>query len=444
MTAEPIAVAAQPTATKRRPYAEFMQIWEEGYVSNPISFEMMHTQMVAVLEGAPLRKPDGKLDRERIMRYIEAACGGSEFFRLRLQRSLLGLTPPAWVPDEDFDIRRHVHFADEIGTMTSSQLWTLSGHSDGVLSPKHPLWRVRITELDTGDVALGSIFHHASLDGLSATKILGTLMQRSPDQPIASPRDPFESARAARRVELPFIAAREWLRTQPDVTAGWREYWSKPFLRRMRRVAARTTRPVRNRALESDEVRSRQLPPRHSDFRTLDSQVVARHAADLGGTISDLLVASVMRSYDGDDPNVSLRYPVSQRTPVKVKARNQVQDMELYGCATDPLADTMQSVRRQVENRPAHPYSENPVRDRQIGYVTIIPWVSRPCYFAGARVREVAPFAASLGTDELSAAGVLYDGMLSVTVTMQAASDVTSVVEHIERLMTGTADPARD
>jgi hypothetical protein len=59
-------------------------------------------------------------------------------------------------------------------------------------------------------------------------------------------------------------------------------------------------------------------------------------------------------------------------------------------------------------------------------------------------VTEVAPFAASLGTDELSAAGVLYDGMLSVTVTMQAASDVTSVVEHIERLMTGTADPARD
>jgi hypothetical protein len=419
-----------------------MQIWEEGYVSNPISFEMMHTQMVAVLEGAPLRRADGRLDRERIMRYVESACGSSEFFRLRLQRSLLGLTPPAWVPDEHFDIARHVVFADGIGTLTSSQLWTLSGHSDGVMSTDHPLWRLRFTELDNGDVALGSIFHHASLDGLSATKILGSFMQRSADQEPRAAVNPFAAVRAPHRVELPLLAAREWLRAQPNAAAGWRAYWSKPFHRRVRRVGARVLRPLRNRGLQSDDVRAQRLPPRHSDFRTLNSQVVARNAANLDCTISDLLVASIIKAYDGENPNVSLRYPVSQRTPTKVKARNQVQDMELYGNASDSLEDTLKSVRRQVDNRSEHPFNDNPVRDRQIGYVTVIPWVSRPCYFSGARVTEVAPFAASLGTDELSAAGVLYDGMLSVTVTMQAASDVTSVVEHVERLMTGVSETA--
>lgn len=444
MSAQSIAVAAPGVVVKRRPHAEFMQIWEEGYVSNRISFEMMHTQMVAVLDGAPLRHPDGRLDRELIMRYIESACGSSQFFRLRLQRSLLGLTPPAWVPDADFDITRHVRFSDEVGTMTRSQLWTLSGHEDGVLSGEHPLWRVRITELDNGDVALGSIFHHASLDGLSATKILGTMMQKSADQPMDAPSDPFASARAPHRVELPVIAAREWLRAQPDFASGWRAYWSKPFVRRVRRVGARVLRPVRDRALESEQVRQQQLPPRHTDFRTMDAQAVTRRAAQLGGTISDLIVASVIRSYDGNDPNVSLRYPVSQRSPAKLKARNQVQDMELYGCATDSMEQTMQSVRRQVEHRSKHPYDDNPVRDRQIGYVTVIPWVSRPCFFAGARVKHVAPFAASLGTDELSAAGVLYDGMLSVAVTMQASSDVTSVVEHIERLLTGEVGDSLD
>lgn len=442
MTAEPLALSTMSAPARRAPFAEFMQIWEEGYLSNPISFEMMHTQMICVLEGAPLRRPDGRLDRERILHYIEGRCESVEFFRLRLQRSVLGLTPPAWVPDELFDIRRHVSFSETIGSLESSQLWQLAGHSVGVMSTKHPLWRLRLTELDSGDVALGLTLHHASVDGLSATKILGKITQKSPDEADKAPANPFAAMRAARRAELPLLATRGWLREQPGFADGWRTYWSKPLGRRIRRVGARTLRPIRNRAFRSETVRRQQLPARHSDFITLDSRLVAQRASQLGGTISDLLAAATIRAYDGQEQNISLRFPVAQRSATGEKARNRVQDMELYGCSRDPLVDTLHSIRLQIEHRPFEAFASAHVPGNQIGYVTVIPWVSRPRYFCGAKVIEVVPFPASLGRDELSAGAMLYDGMLSITVTMHATRDVESVTKRIGQLMTGGAHVA--
>ncbi|MEO6826049.1 MAG: wax ester/triacylglycerol synthase domain-containing protein [Microbacteriaceae bacterium] len=402
----------------------------------------MHTQMICVLDGERLRRPDGRLDRERILHYLESTCGSVGFFRLRLQRSLLGLTPPAWVPDDSFDIGRHVLFSETKGNLESSQLWELSGHSDGVMSPKHPLWRLRLTELNNGDVALGLIFHHASLDGLSASKMLGAMTQKSADEPNRPPENPFASARPARRAELPLLAMRWWLSEQPSFAAGWRAYWSKPIGRRIRRVAARTLRPIRNLALRSERVRAQQLPPRHSDFRTMNSRTVTQRASDLGGTISDLLVATVIRAYDGEEHNVSLRFPVSQRSATGEKARNQVQDMELYGCSDDPLNEILHSVRSQIANRPSNAFANADVPGRQIGYATLIPWVSRARFFCGAELTEVVPFPASLGRDELSAAAILYNGMLSATATMPASRDVESVASRIGSLMTGGADVA--
>lgn len=86
-----------------KPHADFMEIWEEGYLSQRHDFAAMHTQAVMVLDGAALRLPDGTLDLDRLTSYI-GALARRPTARLRLQRSLLGLTPPAWVPDEDFDL----------------------------------------------------------------------------------------------------------------------------------------------------------------------------------------------------------------------------------------------------------------------------------------------------------------------------------------------------
>ena len=113
----PVAVAAAEPRS-RTPHAEFMQIWEEGYVSNHISFENMQVPGLFIVEGGPLLREDGTLDRAKIRAYVEATMASGAAFRLRLQRSFLGLTPPAWVPDEDFDLDRHIIFADEIADLS--------------------------------------------------------------------------------------------------------------------------------------------------------------------------------------------------------------------------------------------------------------------------------------------------------------------------------------
>ncbi|MET0671889.1 MAG: glycosyltransferase, partial [Microbacterium pygmaeum] len=101
-------------ASSPAPSAEFMQIWEEGYLSRRSSYEVMHLPYVLVLDGAPLRDMEGRIDRDRIRDYVARTLASTPTFRLRLQRPLLGLTPPAWVPDADFDLSRHLSFASEV------------------------------------------------------------------------------------------------------------------------------------------------------------------------------------------------------------------------------------------------------------------------------------------------------------------------------------------
>lgn len=415
-----------------------MRIWEEGYVADTVAFDMMHAQMVFIVEGGPLRLPDGSLDRARILRHIDASVASLEFFRLRLQRSVLGLTPPAWVPDEDFDINRHVVFADGTASLTSENLWDLAGRSEGLMSLKHPLWRFRLTELDNGDVALGGIFHHASLDGMSAMKLLSTMTQKAPDAPEGTPQNPFTSARAATALELPWLALRDWLHEQPSFRTAWQSYWRRPPSRRLRRVGGRCLRPWRDR-LRKDSSRRNQLPPRHSDFRIMDSKVVAQRSNELDGTISDLLVAAVIRSYDGADQEVSLRFPVSHHGGGAGSARNLVSDMRLHGSVNQELGPLMRSLRRQIESRGSQAADVSTPVGRQIGYATLLPWVSRPRYFCGAQITAVVPFPAGLGTDDLSAGAMLYNGDLSVTVTAQVTSDVSSIVDRVHDFMTGKA-----
>lgn len=417
----------------RPAHAEFMQIWEEGYVSTSTSFEVMHTKSIMLLDGASLRRPDGELDRERILRFLDAAIGGLEFFRLRLQRGVLGLTPPAWVPDDEFDLARHVRFTDGVRTLASARLWDLAGHADGVMPLRHPLWRLRFTALDDGRVAVGMTFHHASFDGMSGMKLFSAMSRPSPELPDAR-ENPFADVRPARAIELPLLAARGWLRRHDGAASAWRSYWSWKPTRRIRRLGGRILRPLRDRRSRDPGVRAAKLPPRHTDFRTIDAATAARTAAALGGTLSDLLVAATIRAY-GDPGVVNLRYPVSARPVAADRPRNQVTDMQLFGTASLPLEELVPALRAQVVDRDL--LAPPDVPGRQIGYATLLPWVSSPRYFCGALIEGIIPFAAGLGEDEITAGAILYNGRLSIGVTMQAHADVATVTEQLGRIMTG-------
>jgi hypothetical protein len=193
-------------------------------------------------------------------------------------------------------------------------------------------------------------------------------------------------------------------------------------------------RPFRDQAARNDARRTELVPDRHTDFVVLDGQAVARRSAELGGTISDLLAASVINAFDGAD-EVSLRFPVSKRPVSGDRPRNQVSDMAVHGTASDGLPALMRSIRSQIEHRQLT--SAPTPAGHQIGYVTLLPWTSAPRYFCGALITTLVPFAAGLGQDEITAAAVLYNGRLSVGATMQTDRDVTSIIQRVGRLMTG-------
>lgn len=421
-----------------RAHAEFLRIWEEGYVTNSINFEAMHAHVLYIVDGAPLRSSDGRLDRERIMRRIEASVRGIPYFRLRLMRSLLGLTPPAWVLDEDFDIGRHVSFSDEVEVLSGARLPHLTGLAEGLLSLQHPLWRMRLTELANGDVALGMVAHHVSGDGFSSVRVFSQMMDKAADAPEPRSPDPLSSVRAPRwRGELLWVALRSWLQNQSSPSAAWQGYWSTPFYKRFRRVGGRWLRPARELLVRRPSVRRAQLPARHSDYRVLDSRRATQFAATHGGTLGDLLVAATMRASGGTDPHVRLRLPIVRQSADKDRARNHVRDMEVFGSATDELSALMRSVRAQTESRATIQPPDGRPAGRQIGYTTLVPWRSSPRYFCGARIKTAVPFPAGLPTDELSAAGMLYDGQLTISATMRADSDVSAVVDRISSQMAG-------
>jgi hypothetical protein len=412
-----------------------MEVWEEGYVSTKLSYELMHTKGLWVLEGAPLRGEDGRIDRERVLRYVAGIAGSSGFFRLRLQRGVLGLTPPAWVPATDFDVRHHVVFADEVATLASPDLWRLAGDEDGVMPIDRPLWRFRFTELDNGDVAMGSMFHHASFDGQSGMRMSSGYTAKSSDEPAGDPADPFAGRRAPRAVELPGLAFAAWTERRRRGTASGPR---KRLTRRIRRVGARILRPALDAVRSSPSRRARGLLERHTDWVQLDSRVVARRAGELGGTISDLLAAALIAANGSPDPVVNIRYPVSARAVGPNRPRNQVTDIELYGSAADEFPALVGSLHEQVAAiDPSHPFRDGE-RGRQIGYATLLPWVSSPRYFAGARIRAVIPFAAGLGTDDITAGAILYNGDLFIGVTMPLDRDVVTTTRRLADLLTGT------
>ena len=416
-------------------------MWEEGYVADPATFAMMHTQAVVILEGGPLRRVEGALDRESIRRRIEVATASLRESRSRLMRSTLGLTPPAWVPDATFDIDRHVRFSDDVLSVTSANLPRLTGLTRGALSLRHPLWRMTLTELDDGDVALGVVMHHVVGDALFTLRMLSALTAKTVDHDVRIPIAAATVGRPPRMGgELPWLALRAWAAAQPSLRAGWRAYWSTPLGRRVRRAGGRMLRPLRTARAHSRGDGFASLPARHADFRTMSRADVSRAASDLGCTMSDLLIASVIRSAPGTDREVGLRIPIAVRRTTTDGARNSVVDLEVRGLRDRSPRELAAAVRSQLPARPGDApapagHSGTP---RPIGYVTLIPWLSQPRYFGAARVKEIIAFPTGLASDELSTQAIMYDDKVTFVATAQRRTDVSSIAD---RLLLGLTDP---
>jgi diacylglycerol O-acyltransferase len=118
---------------------------------------------------------------------IAAGAGRVPRCRQKLLPVPLGLAPPAWAPDPDFDVRRHVRRGPPAGADRNEPLEATVARSMAKrLDRRHPLWTIELIEgLERDRVAYLLKIHHCMADGLASMRLASQLLWDSdPGEPL--------------------------------------------------------------------------------------------------------------------------------------------------------------------------------------------------------------------------------------------------------------------
>ena len=257
----------------------------------------MHVGVVLLFDARPLRAPHGGLDMERIRAYYESRLALMPRYRQRLAYIPLE-RHPVWVDDDRFNLFYHIRHTALPQPGEERQLKRLCGR---ILSQKldttKPLWEIWVVEGLEGDrFALIAKTHHAMVDGIAGMDLLTTSLspvQEStfeparPWQPRPAPTGAQLVAgelmrRGARTAEIAGQALRvaadprRALASVRDAVTGVVEYLTPG------------TFPASHTTLNPELG-----PHRRFDWARFDLAAVKRVRAGLGGTVNDVVLATV-------------------------------------------------------------------------------------------------------------------------------------------------------
>jgi diacylglycerol O-acyltransferase len=291
----------------------------------------MHVAAALIFDTGPLGTADGGLDMERIRSYI-----GSRLHMVQRYRQRLAYTPferhPVWIDDDRFNLFYHVRHTGLPRPGTERQLKRLCGR---ILSQKldltKPLWEIWVIEgLSDNRFALVAKVHHCMVDGVSGIDLLTLLLAPSETAAIEPP-PPWKPRRAPkgvelfadelrRRADMPFAVLRSVRRSLDDPRTAWHS---------IREKVDAFAEFFGEAALSAPEmpINPPQIGPhRRFDWARLDLGRVKEVKNQLGGTVNDVVLASVvgaMRRYlagRGLSPS-----PLDFRVLIPVSIRSQGQ-----------------------------------------------------------------------------------------------------------------------
>ncbi len=316
----------------------------------------MHIGSVAIYD--PSTAPGGFVRFKDILAFFAARLHKARSFRQRLARVPLGADRPYWIEDKDFDLEYHVrHIAlPRPGDWRQLCIQAARLHARA-LDMNRPLWEVTVIEgLDNvdgvppGSFALVAKFHHAAVDGVSATEIMAAIHELTADAQPKEPRAPWRPDRVPNGGELLGRAALGTLRKPLELA------------RFVRNTAPRVLQT--GVAVARGEARWPAAPPRTrfngqiSSHRVFDARtfalddVRAIKAQVDGATVNDVIVSvcgGALRRYlrmrhELPERSVVAMAPVSVRnTDQRGAAGNQVSTLSLP-IRTD-IADPVQRLR---------------------------------------------------------------------------------------------------
>jgi diacylglycerol O-acyltransferase len=271
--------------------ASFLEIEDTG--------THMHIAATLLFDPGPLATPDGGLDMERIRAYVESRLKHIPRYRQRLE-----LIPyeqhPVWVDDDRFNLFYHVRHTSLPRPGSERQLKRLCGR---LLSQKldatKPLWEIWVVEgLADGRFAMIAKVHHCMVDGISGVDLLTVLLSPTPDEsfppaepwrarPAPSPRE-LVTGEIWRRATLPLDLARAAVRavTEPVRALGSALETAVGFAE----VLGETATQAAATPLNPEHIG----PHRRFDWLRLDLNQVKAVKTRLGGTVNDVVLATVV------------------------------------------------------------------------------------------------------------------------------------------------------
>ncbi len=232
---------------------------------------------------------------------------------------------PVWADDTDFDIEHHV-LRQRLAGGDFAELEAL--HSEMVASHidrRHPLWQVWVVDgLADGNWAILWKVHHAMVDGIAATDVMGLLLDTEPDPPPPPPDDwTPEPAPGVRRTVGASLAGAlapvtnpallERTLTNPLNAAGSVASSLRAVLPAHRLLRGQPDSPINGKI----------GPDRNWRATSADLAEVKSIGKAFGGTVNDVVLAAVANGLEhfirerGEDPaSLELRamVPVSVRT----------------------------------------------------------------------------------------------------------------------------------
>ncbi|WP_067670054.1 wax ester/triacylglycerol synthase domain-containing protein [Nocardia miyunensis] len=378
---------------------------------------------ILILDAAP--------EVSRLLRTVDRASRVAPKFRDRLVALPIGLAPPRWTPDTDFDLSWHVrHIALPASTEVSSVLEFARYEAMTAFDPVRPLWQLTLlTGLTGGKAALVLKFHHSLSDGLGGIQLANEIVDFTRS---ASDRGPAPERPRARPGELADILA--WNRAVGSALARGGLARLLPLARRAVRDPLRTIRDSAAMAVSfahlvwpvtdtwSPVMTKRGLGRR---FATLDVPVAQlREAAHgTGCTINDAFLAAIVlgsRAYHArhgaDIERLRVTMPISLRKAGDPVGGNRLTLARLALPAdTSNPADLMRALHTVVvkcRREPAMPYSAaaaaalNRLPVGMVGAMlkhvdfvaSNVPGSPVPMYIAGAEIERMYAFGPTIGT----------------------------------------------
>ena len=257
----------------------------------------MHVGGTAVLEAGPLLRAHGGVDIERIRAYVASRLHWIPRYRQRLAFVPIE-NHPVWVDDDHFNLNYHVRHACLPYPGDDEQLKQLIGRiMSQQLDRGKPLWEAWIVEgLADNRVALVTKAHHCMVDGIASVDLLSVLlsptaeaaMETAPPwipRPMPSRLDLLRDA-LTRRASGPVELVRSFTRVldEPDAV---REELTQRARATLQMIGAGLRRPA------ATPINQPIGPHRRVDWLRLELDDVKRVKNQLGGTVNDVVLATV-------------------------------------------------------------------------------------------------------------------------------------------------------